>query len=155
MARPVGPFTLLNRPPRLNDTRGWERWYQQIYAALSGQPGIAWDVVDKEGSRLDDIETRNHNLLQFTRPTVTEDYTVDVLDDTIFGDATAGQVTITLPTAVDAVGPHAIKKIDDTLNFVTVSALAGETIDRALTFALEAQDESINVESDGANWHII
>lgn len=155
MTRPVGPFTILSRPPRQNDARGWERWFQQVFATLSGQPGIAWDVIDKADSRLDDIEIRNHNLLQFTRPTVTDDYAIDVLDDTIFGDATAKTITITLPTAVDAVGPHAIKKIDDTLNFVTVSAQTGETIDRTLTFDLEWQDESINVESDGSNWHII
>ena len=126
-----------------------------MYSILTGDPGIAWDVVSKEGSSLDYIETRNHNLLQFTRPTVTENYAVDVLDDTIFGDATAGLITVTLPTAVDAVGPHAVKKIDDSLNFVRVSAQAGETVDRTLYFDLEWQDESINVESDGTDWHII
>jgi hypothetical protein len=64
MARQKGPFTILNRPPRINDPRSWERWTQDVYSILSGEPGIAWDVVDKEGSELSDIETRWHSMLQ-------------------------------------------------------------------------------------------
>jgi hypothetical protein len=152
--------TPLPRPPKAQrdgtvDSFETVRWFDAIWTMLSKAGSIGWSFLDFTDSSLGDIETRNHNLLQFTRPTVTEDYDIDVLDDTIFGDATAGKVTITLPTAVDAVGPHAIKKIDGTLNFVTVAAQVGETLDRDLTFDLEWQDESINVESDGSNWHII
>jgi hypothetical protein len=64
MARPQGPYTILGTPPRSSNPREIERWYQQIYAVLSGNPGIAWDVIDKAGSRLDEIETRGHDLLQ-------------------------------------------------------------------------------------------
>jgi hypothetical protein len=64
MARQRGPFTTLLRPPRLSDLRSMERWMQNVYASLSGLPGIAWDVIDKTGSSLEDIETRLHSMLQ-------------------------------------------------------------------------------------------
>lgn len=40
------------------------RWFSDITKIIGGLPGIAWAMVDKTGSRLDDIETRAHNLLQ-------------------------------------------------------------------------------------------
>lgn len=62
MAGPVGPFTLLGTPPRSNNPREVERWFQQIYTILAGIPGIAWDVIDKTGSSIADLEFHDHNL---------------------------------------------------------------------------------------------
>lgn len=64
-----GPFTGLPRPPRQTgewsvDVREMLRWFDRIWLILSGLPGIAWSVVSKAGSRLDDLESRSHNQLQ-------------------------------------------------------------------------------------------
>lgn len=64
-----GPFTRLPRPPRQTgvwavDLREMLRWFDRIWLVLSGLPGIAWDVISKAGSRLDDLESRDHSQLQ-------------------------------------------------------------------------------------------
>jgi hypothetical protein len=45
----------------------WQRWLQQIQRILSFAGGIAWQIVNKAGSQLDDIETRTHAMLQEVR----------------------------------------------------------------------------------------
>jgi hypothetical protein len=138
-------------PPRTNDPREIHRWLVLVFKALDFS-SIAWGLIDFTGSDLVDIETRNHNDLQFTRKTKTADYTIISTDDTVFGDATAGMVTITLPTAVGAEGPHTIIKIDDTLNVVRVAAQPGEQVAQGSFFDLEWQQEAIEVTSDGSEW---
>lgn len=59
-----GPFTRLPRPPRTTDTFEQSKWFDRIWMILSAIPGISWDVVDKAGSKLSDIETRPHSMLQ-------------------------------------------------------------------------------------------
>jgi len=59
-----GPFTLLPPQPNTDDKRQWNMWFNHIHKILSGAPGIAWLVVDKAGSKLTDIETRLHSMLQ-------------------------------------------------------------------------------------------
>jgi len=39
-------------------------WYQKLWYILGGLQGVSWDVVDKAGSELTDIETRQHSMLQ-------------------------------------------------------------------------------------------
>lgn len=65
------PQTTLPPTPRepLVDTRGrismqWERWLQQVQRILSFAGGIAWQLINKGGSKLDDIEVRTHDMLQ-------------------------------------------------------------------------------------------
>ena len=65
------PQTTLPPVPRepLIDSRGgmsaqWERWLQQIQRILSFAGGVAWGIINKAQSRLDDIETRTHAMLQ-------------------------------------------------------------------------------------------
>lgn len=63
--------------------------------------------------------------------TVTANYTVLLSDAVIFVDATAGPVTITLPTAASAIvggqGQRVrVKKIDVTANAVTITATGGQ-----------------------------
>ena len=71
-------------------------------------------------------------------------------------DATAANITITLPTAVRIKGTmFQIKKIASTANAVTVDGSGTETIDGDTTAVLTAEFESIKVISDNASWHII
>lgn len=42
----------------------WERWIQQIQRVLSFAGGIAWQIINKAGARLDDIPERTHAMLQ-------------------------------------------------------------------------------------------
>lgn len=65
------PQTTMPPVPRepLIDSRGgmsaqWGRWLQQIQRILSFAGGVAWGIINKAQSRLDDIETRTHAMLQ-------------------------------------------------------------------------------------------
>lgn len=88
--------------------------------------------------------------------TVTSDYTVIDSDYTILVNATGGNITITLPSASSLQGSEFnIKKIDSSVNLVTVDGNGSETIDGSTTAIIETQYESITIQSDGSNWYII
>ena len=70
-------------------------------------------------------------------------------------DATSGNLTITLLTAVGRVRGVTVKKVDSSANTVTVDTTSSQTIDGALTAVLTSEGESIDVVSDNANWSII
>lgn len=64
------PQTTMPPVPRepLIDGKGqmsnqWMRWMQQIQRILSFAGGIAWQIINKAGSKLSDIETRPHEQL--------------------------------------------------------------------------------------------
>lgn len=65
------PQTTLPPVPRepLIDQSGrqsmqWTRWLQQVQRVLSFAGGVAWGIINKASSSLDDIETRTHAMLQ-------------------------------------------------------------------------------------------
>jgi hypothetical protein len=72
----------------------------------------------------------------------------------ILADATSGNRTMTLPTAVGAWQEFTIKKKDSSANTVTVATTSSQTIDGASTYVISTQYESVTVVSDSANWFI-
>lgn len=68
MSRLKGPFTLLPRPPSNKggtvDPFELEKWFTRIWFILSAAGGVGWGVIDKAGSKLSDLETRWHSMLQ-------------------------------------------------------------------------------------------
>ena len=88
--------------------------------------------------------------------TKTGNYTILQSDDVILGDATSGAITITLPTAVGNSGEiFNIKKIDSSVNAVTIATTSSQTIDGALTQPILTQYQNITVVSNGTNWSIL
>lgn len=90
--------------------------------------------------------------------TVTVDTTLDADADggTVLVDATAANRTITLPAAAGAaLRRYTIKKIDASVNAVTVDADGTELIDGAATFPLTVQYQSVTVHCDGAAWWVL
>lgn len=54
-------------PPPVADQQGsfaWLEWYRQLRNYISQSGSVPWSVVDKAGSNITDIVTRNHNNLQ-------------------------------------------------------------------------------------------
>lgn len=86
----------------------------------------------------------------------TADYTVTIADGddvTILIDATAGNKTVTLYTAVGNTGRRiTVKKTDATANTVTIDPNGAQTIDGAATVVLGGQYATLRVQADGANW---
>ena len=41
----------------------WTAWYNSLYTLLSTTGAVAWDLVNKAGSSIADLQNKNHNLL--------------------------------------------------------------------------------------------
>lgn len=98
------------------------------------------------------------SLPYITRSSVakTANYTLVIKDRGVFVDASGGAVTITLPTAASAKNvQYFIKKIDSSVNAVTVDGDGSETIDDSTTQVISSQYDSIEIYSDGTEWWII
>ncbi len=88
--------------------------------------------------------------------TITANDTATTADGFIFVDATAGAVTLTLPTAASMAGRIlVVKKIDTSvINTVTVDGSGAETIDNDLTAIMTIPYTSISLISNGTAWYI-
>jgi hypothetical protein len=83
-------------------------------------------------------------------------YAVLDADDVILVDATLGNVEVDLPAA----GSHAgrllrVKKIDASINTVTIDPSGAELIDGAANLVLALQHEVAGFVSDGTEWWIV
>jgi hypothetical protein len=86
----------------------------------------------------------------------TANYTITANDTVILGDATSGNVTITLPLASIASGYRfCIKKSDSSANSVIIARSGSDTIDGSTSATVSVQYVSLTVVSDGSNWYII
>jgi hypothetical protein len=83
-------------------------------------------------------------------------YTVATSDNIIFCNATGGNMTVTLPSAVTfASRTITVKRANTTANTVTVGSAAG-TIDGSASYIIPGGTlNSITVVSDGTNWYIV
>lgn len=87
--------------------------------------------------------------------TKTAAYTATIDDGLILCDATSGAFTVTLPAVSGNAGLElTIKKIDASVNAITVDGNASETIDDAATASLASQYNSVTVVCDGVEWWV-
>jgi len=87
--------------------------------------------------------------------TKTADYTTTAQDETVLIDASGGDVTITLVSAVGVKGiTPTFKRIDASANTATIDGDGSETIDSETSQTLGYLD-SITITSDNSNWWII
>lgn len=88
--------------------------------------------------------------------TKTAAYTTITTDSMLLCDATSAAFTITLITAVGNTGKkYIIKKIDASVNSITIDPNGAETIGGSLTYSLTYENDEIEIVSDGANWKIL
>ncbi|MFJ7269423.1 hypothetical protein ACIQV3_22725 [Streptomyces sp. NPDC099050] len=87
--------------------------------------------------------------------TVTASTTVRVIDEVLLVDATAGAITITLISAASTPNQYTIKKVDASVNTVTIDGAGSETIDGAATKVLTTQWETVTVIPSGGNWYVV
>lgn len=104
---------------------------------------------------VDDGTTRLDGGLNLNIRTVTGTTTA-AEDFTILCDATSGAITINLPAASTVTGRiYNVKKIDNSINTVTVDPNSTETIDGASTNVIATQWTNIQFQSNGTNWFIL
>jgi hypothetical protein len=90
--------------------------------------------------------------------TKTAAYTVTTSDTALLGDATTAAFTLTMmaANAVKAGRRFIFKKIDNSVNAVTVAATGTDKIDGAASLALAMRYQAVELMSDGSsNWVII
>lgn len=73
---------------------------------------------------------------------------------TILCNATSGNITVSLPTAVGSQAAFNIKKIDSSANTVIIDPNGAQTIDGESTVTIYDDDDFVQVQSDGTNWVI-
>lgn len=119
-----------------------------------GISGTAKSVLDSTGYFILQSYLSAKGFLQ-AYATKTADYTLTATDFSVDADATAGDITLTLPAAASHTGRiYLIRKTDSSVHTVTVDGNGSETINGALTRALSYQYESMIIQSDGTNWQV-
>jgi hypothetical protein len=87
--------------------------------------------------------------------TRTANYTARVTDEVILVDATSGPITITLMSAARTPNRFTIKKIDASVNLVTIATSGGQNIDGSSTATLISQWDSKTVIPSSNNWFTV
>jgi hypothetical protein len=75
---------------------------------------------------------------------------------TVLVDASGGNRTITLPSAIGIDGRiYVVKKTDGSTNAVAIQAQSGQTIDGASSISLSAQYATVMLQAYNGNWYVI
>lgn len=86
----------------------------------------------------------------------TGNYTVQLSDNVLLGNAIGGAIQFQLPTAASAVGQvFFVKKIDASGNAVSIKAFGSELIDGFNTQSTSTQWETFTIVSNGTSWYIL
>lgn len=124
-------------------------------------PANTGTVPTSTGEALDLLAAQNYARWQNTRTARTDTASgavvqgVDTSISVILVDTTLGNVIESLPAASDLTGKfYTIKKVDSTVNTVTVDCDGADTVDGETSFVLGLQYDSVTVLSDGTSWHI-
>jgi hypothetical protein len=104
-------------------------------AEIGGASGGGWTVISVSSTPYNVVPTTGNIL-----------YLVD---------ATAGAITLNVPTAVGNTALYAFKKTDTSANTVIVDANSTETINGDLTAVIQYKNTVFQMTSDNANFNII
>ena len=121
--------------------RVWQEFFRSLFTRVGGNDAPTnGELGDGAGFSYDNIAS---------------DYTVKSTDATIFIDASANDITVTLITAVDNGGKiFAFKRVDNSNFTVTIVPDGVETIDNESSAILYGY-ESMDMRSNNINWWII
>lgn len=87
--------------------------------------------------------------------TGTHNETATTGEKTLLANAAGGNVLINLPTAVGNLAKFHIKRIDSSVNSVTIDPNGAQTIDGETTKNIAFQWSSMTIVSNGSNWVMI
>ena len=121
-------------------------------AAYTGDPATDKLVVADASGVLKTISATLTAASYIT--TKAADYTLSATDETVLVNASAAGVTITLPTGAVAGKKYTIKKIDTTVNTLTLNG-GGGSIDGNSSVLTSVPYQGWVVQFDGSNWFII
>ncbi len=94
--------------------------------------------------------------LKLRSQTITTNYPASSMDFMVLGNATGGNITVTLPPATNTGLLLLVEKIDSSANTVTISRLGSDTISGNTSITLSTQYGGRLLIADGAlTWHLI
>lgn len=108
-----------------------------------------------DGCWIDELHAGSVNIssLSFQVYTATTDATIT--SAYTLANASSGPMTLTLPDASSVDGRSVkIKKIDDTVNTVTIACSNNQTIDGQSTQVISARWTALEIVSSGGQWYI-
>lgn len=121
-------------------------WF--IFIAVLFVPGLAAHRSDRNPQTAPTVVASAGDVTE-----VNNNFNVPDNTTLIKGDASGGNITITLPDAATVPNvSYKVVKIDSSTNTVTVDAVGGDTIGDSDDFVLDFKNESIVATSDGANY---
>lgn len=155
---------------------GYQMWYQRIRDYTNSlSSSILWSDINKAGSNITDIVSRDHNNLTNIFGGNTSDYyhitqaqqtsisalttissltTLNASHGYVLCDASGGAFTVNLPSAASRKKYH-IKKKDSSANAVTITSNGADTIEGSASKSLATQYKSYTIYSDGTStWYI-
>lgn len=114
-------------------------------------------VDDPSGSPVTKKITRANLGKSIVEPTAkTSNYSVTASDETIFGDATSGTITFSLPAVSGTQGKRYNFGKTNSANRVDIDADGSETIGgSADAYRLINKNETVVIESTGTEWKVI
>lgn len=117
----------------------------------TGSPRFAVDLAN-DAEKADTAVVamfRGIRTVTTTQPLTKNDFTVLV-------DASAGPVTVTLPSVNEAPGQTInVKKVDATANLVTIACTGSETIDGAASKTTTTPNACFTQQASPAGWQVI
>jgi hypothetical protein len=116
-----------------------------VYSELNGSTRtIPWSVFKS------DLELGDDSVI-----TISASQAVSAFNTIYFVDATTTNLTMTLASAANMKGKWVVfKKIDTSVNTVTLTPNGGETIDLDTSLVLSGSNAFVKITSDGTNWKI-
>lgn len=151
------------RIPRTEDPRERDRWrvgqdddnFLKANKVVGGTENNIVTLtndgdIQDSGKSFDDVKLKKARTV-----TVSSDYSVLLLDEIIWVDASGGPVTVTLYPSASIQGQEFIvEKIDATFNEVTVAGSGSEKVNGDPSFDLLLQYESVQPRSTGTGYLI-
>lgn len=113
-------------------------------------------LVDSNGNVLsinvDSNPASDQSDLSFVQ--IFSDYEALIEDDFIAVDCSLGNVVVTLPSAIFTGNIYEIKKVDNSVNTVTITPINSQTIDDAASFTIDTYNQSLSIIASGRKWLI-
>jgi len=125
---------------------------QGDFVFITASASIAFGYFNNDGTNVTTVIIEGSEGIENPWPTFTEvsgDTTITQTVQCLAVDASAGDVTITLPSL--GTGNYNIKKMDSSINVVIIDA-NGSTIDGASTISLTSQYENLTINSTPNEW---
>jgi hypothetical protein len=129
----------------------------------SGSTPLKGNVTLSEGTNITlnqsatniSISATASSAMNFGVSTTTVSLILTSSNSVVLGDASARNISVTLPASSANLGKiFFIKKIDTSGNVVTITGSASDTIDQEVNQPLSVQDQSATIISDGSTWYV-